>query len=144
MMSCDSSHVHEGEEGDGVVCTGCLRALPPISLANTFKSSMQHRGALDKKLLKRWRRYYRGILLVEYYRGKLLCDDGSDDHYCTFCVVTEVNLVEWTKHQHWSATSPPVEKKSGHWVVRASSIAGGGSLVRAFTITARCKCKLLP
>ena len=82
--------------------------------------------------------------MVEYYRGKLLCDDDSDDHYCTFCVVTEVNLVEWTKHQHWSATSTPVENKSGHWVVPVSSIAGGGSLVRTFTITARCKCKLLP
>jgi hypothetical protein len=92
-------------------------------LANTFKTSMQHRGALDKKIAEKVGAVDDPVLLklVKDYRGKLLYDDDSDGHY----IVTEVNLVEWAKHQYWSATSAPVEKKSGHWVVCASAIAGG-------------------
>ena len=124
MMSYDSSHAHEGEEEDDVVCTGYLRSLPPISLANTFKTSMQHRGALDKKIAEKVEAVDDPVLLkfvVKDYRGKLLYDDDSDGHY----ILTEANLVEWAKHQCWSATSAPVENKSGHWVVCVSAIAGG-------------------
>ena len=66
------------------------------------------------------------LKLSKDYKDKLLYYEDSDDednagHY----IVTEVNLVEWAKHQYWSATSAPVDKKSGHWVVRPSAIAGG-------------------
>jgi hypothetical protein len=75
--------------------------------------------------------------LIKDHRGKLLHDDDSDGHY----VLTEVNLVEWAKHKHWSATSTPAGKI---WALGCACVShrGGGGLVRTFTITARCK--LLP
>jgi hypothetical protein len=63
------------------------------------------------------------VQYLEQYKGKLLL--GLDEDTQGTYKVADVNLTEWAKQKHWSASCVPMELKSGHWVVSESAIAGG-------------------